>query len=141
MLLGYTESGSGVVSNWLRKPDNVSYNSKNKLYSFFEDELNIQPPKPKYKKEIYKNRGKVYNNLSSSDKQELYNWYENFDFEKWYNEHQKDGINIPILAESMKLAPNTIRAMLNKNRVAIGSAMKLKNFIDNYGKNLKKQLV
>lgn len=137
MLLGYTEKGSGIVSNWLRKPNNVSYNSKNKLYSFFEDELNIQPPKPKYKKEIHKNRGKFYSKMNSKDKQEIYNWYENFDFKKWYDEHQKDGVSIQILADSMKLAPNTIRAMLNKNRVVIGSATKLKNFIDNYGKELE----
>ena len=71
-LLGY-KNGS-AISHYLAKPDETPDAFKHMLYTFFQDELNIQPPKIEDTKKEYSK--KIINNVQT----ELLEWYNEFDF-------------------------------------------------------------
>lgn len=73
-LRGY--SAPGTMSNYLNRNGNVGFDTKNKVYSFFENELNIQAPKNESK--VDKPRGIQ----STNEYNELLAWYKNFDLKK-----------------------------------------------------------
>lgn len=78
-LMGYTNQSSICCAiNKTRVP---GFDFKNKLYSFFENELNIQKPKKQTVKE------KVKEIMLDQDKLELQEWYRNFDIKAWLKEH------------------------------------------------------
>lgn len=80
-LMGY--SSPGATSNYLNRGETLSYDLKNKYFSFFENELNIQPPKTK-KTKVFTNRIKgavCYN--GDEEYAKLLAWFNTMDFKQW----------------------------------------------------------
>ena len=129
LLLGY-KNKSGMMSNYLNGHQHVSFDIKNKVYSFFENELNIQPPKVMQEK-VTKRRENVQ---SSTEYKELLKWYENFDLKKWRDAHP---ITNNELSKQSGLATGTIYNIIRKTHSTptITVMKRLKDFVENYDNN------
>ena len=127
ILLGY-KNKSGAMSNYLNRHKDVSFDVKNKVYSFFENELNIQPPKVKQEKTSSKGNRTIQ---SSDEYKELLKWYDNFDLTNWRGKHP---ITNKDLSKQSGLATGTIYNIMRKTHSTptIDVMKKLKDFIDNY---------
>lgn len=75
-LLGYKTGAT--LSTYINGSLPCNYNFKNRLYSFFENELNIQPKKNNNSKRIY---------IRTKEEEELIQWYRDFDFNQWLKEN------------------------------------------------------
>lgn len=125
ILLGYSNSGS--MSNYLNGHQPTSFDVKNKVYSFFENELNIQPPKIKNNKPTKPTRG-VQN---TSEYNELLEWYKSFDLKSWRN---ITGLSNKDIVKKTGLSDGTVHNIMYKHfqTPCIATMRKLKLFIDNY---------
>lgn len=74
-LLGYRSSA--ILSSCLTGTKEPNYDFKNKVYSFFENELNIQDPNKKI------HRGQITVNDN-----EYLDWYKKFDIKKWLKDNK-----------------------------------------------------
>lgn len=126
VLLGYTRE-SGTMSNYLNGHRHISFDAKNKVYSFFENELNIQPPKIKQEKVI--KSSKIVQ--SSAEYKELLKWYDNFDLKEWMNKYS---VNRKDLSKKSGLSAGTIHNIIKKKHPTPTMSVmnKLKIFVDNY---------
>lgn len=124
-LLGYSASGS--MSNYLNGYQSVGFDVKNKIYSFFENELNIQPPKTKNNNAPRQARG-VQNTPEYS---ELLEWYKSFDLKSWRN---TTGLTNKDIVKKSGLSDGTVHNIMYKHfqTPCIATMRKLKYFIDNY---------
>lgn len=124
-LLGYSTSGS--MSNYLNGYQSVGFDVKNKIYSFFENELNIQPPKTKNNNAPRQARG-VQNTPEYS---ELLEWYKSFDLKSWRN---TTGLTNKDIVKKSGLSDGTVHNIMYKHfqTPCIATMRKLKYFIDNY---------
>lgn len=127
LLLGYTVNGA--MSNYLNGHQHASFDVKNKVYSFFENELNIQPPKNKLKKEY--NRPNAAGVQQTDEYKELLAWYKQFDLKQWRVDNNLT--NSQIVAKS-GLSDGTIHNIMYNRFQApcLSTLKKLKTFIDNY---------
>lgn len=93
ILLGYKDGS--VICTYVNKLREPNFDFKNKLYNFFENELNIQEP------EINKPKIKSGRSYALKYNQEDLEWYRSFDKKKWLNEYNlllndfADYINMP----------------------------------------------
>lgn len=119
-LLGY--SSTGATSRFLSHPEKVTYNIKNKYFSFFEDEINIQPikKKPNVKKEVAEKPNAV-----------LFNWYNNFDFDKWFRENN---ISQKTFCKETNISTGTLHNLRKKKfaKPTLETIMKIKTYYDNF---------
>ena len=127
LLLGY-KNKSGMMSNYLNGHQQVGFDVKNKVYSFFENELNIQPPK--VKQPGNNNSARII--IQQTDEYvELLKWFNSFDFKKWRDDHRMTNKE---LHEASGLATGTIYNIIHRTHAkpTISVMQRLKNFIDNY---------
>lgn len=135
-LLGYKNQSQ--LCNYLSGNWEPTFNTKNMIYSFFEDELNIQPPK-EIKKQVITTppkRSKIIK-LPHDEIQSLYNWYNGFDIAEWVN---KNNISITKMGFDCGVAGNTIRAFMRKERPRTDTLKKVHDYIVNYN-NKEKETV
>lgn len=124
ILLGYKEGST--ISNYINGNIPCSYDFKNKLYSFFENELNIQEPKTKViNKPISK---------TTKEEKELIEWYEKFDVKAWVTEK---GMSIKECGRVIGMPETTFYYLANKKfksdrGPSLVNVEKVKNFIENY---------
>lgn len=114
-------SNKRYMSDCLNKSDEVNFETKNRLYSFFENELNIQPPKDKKKNKRSSHR-------NTHEDIELINWWKSFDINKWCTDNnltRKDILN------NVKLSSGTICNLFNnKFTPYTNTLVLLKEYID-----------
>lgn len=124
LLLGYSKR---AISDYLNKSDKVSFETKNRLYSFFENELNIQPPKDK-KTNVHKKKNKHSSHRNISEAIELLNWWESFDINKWCDDNDLTRKDVLI---NTKLSSGTISNLFNdKFTPYTNTLVLLKKYID-----------
>lgn len=129
-LLGYADGA--FVSHALSNPKKTSYNSKEVIYSFFENELNIQPPKEKKKPKPRKQK-------SINEYADLYTWYKDFDINDWVKKYIAEGHSIAEMGVEAGVASNTIRAFMRKENATHATLQKVHDFITNYNKQIESQ--
>lgn len=100
-LLGYRHPGAS--SHFLQHAKDVTYNIKNKYYSFFENELNIQP--------IKKSKVKPSIAINTKEEDEIFTWWNNFDFKKWYTDNN---ISRKHICDSARISTGTLSNLYNK---------------------------
>lgn len=135
-LLGW-KSQAGIC-NYLSGKIPITFNTKNKIYSFFENELNIQPPKNNKTKKnktytIYKKT------MDLNEIQNLYNWYDGFDIVEWA---QQNNLKRDDISTGTGLASGTI-SNLYRNIFAqptVNTLMKLKSFVDKLDKQKNNEI-
>lgn len=132
-LLGWKTQAS--LSNYLNGYTPTSFNIKNKIYSFFENELNIQPPKKENKKKnILVNQNGKCILINSELYNELLNWYKTFDLKAWVNRNK---LSCEEIRTYTKLSNGTISNLYN-NKIETPKAetlLTLKTFVDNIENN------
>ena len=121
-LLGWKDGSN--LSNYLNENVPISYDAKNRIYSFFENELNIQVPKKEKEENL---------NNNDADK-ELFDWYHNINLKEWMTNHNKKWGEV---IEESGVSSGTLSNLANKkfDRPTIGSLLKLKNYIDKIESN------
>ena len=127
-LLGY--SSSGATSNYLNKGVNIGYDLKNKYYSFFENELNIQPPK--VVKTISNPKNKLKISYSGDEEySKLLEWFENTDIKQWAMDR---GLSRDDVRDGSGLSDGTVNNLYVKHHSTpyMSTLRKLKNYVDNY---------
>lgn len=127
-LLGYKTGAT--LSNYINGKIPCSYNLKNRLYSFFENELNIQPKKNNNSKRTY---------IRTKEEEELIQWYRDFDFNQWLKEN-----NLSRKEVSLELCiPRTTISHYISNRETLTPAIKtirrVKQYIEENSKEIIKQ--
>lgn len=103
----------------------VSYEAKDRMYTFLHNELNIQPPKENKKKNRY---------TMSADREELLKWYNNFDLTNFLQEHNLKQSDI---FHNTSIASGTVSALANKkfNNPTTSVLAQLKDYVDRVEKN------
>ena len=127
-LLGY-KGTSGMMSNYLNNCRKVGFDIKNKVYSFFENELNIQPPK--YPAPTSYNRPHQVGIQKTNEYKELLEWYTNFNLKEWRNARR---ITNTEMVRASGLSDGTIHNILYKNfnTPCLSTMQKLKRYVENY---------
>ena len=129
-LIGYKDS-SIFSKNFKNDSNNVPYEFKNKLYTFFENELNMQPknkPKPKVVKRDY-----------TIKKTELHKWYKKIDVKKYLEENS---ISSYAFSEITGISPASIYRMTNKKVLPRHeNLIKLKEYFDKLEKEEQKEMM
>ncbi len=142
-LLGWkTPAG---LSNYLNNVVPISFDTKNKIYSFFENELNIQPPK---KKKETKKKGILltqdgkripYSCYSKGIDTELYkellNWYKTFDLKAWAN---RNNLSRKEIYAHTNFSSGTMSNLYNNKHETPNAKtlLTLKTFVDNIENNI-----
>lgn len=123
LLLGYKDSS--ILSHYLcKRVDLAPYDFKNKLYTFFENELNMQPKKVKeIKEKIVKQRKNT----------ELLDWYNSFDLDGFMKEHNLSSCKI---SKDCELSTSQVNRLRNREHTPREDTLiKLKKWYDNFDKN------
>lgn len=102
----------------------VSYDKKDRMYTFLHNELNIQPPIEK----------KGYTYRMSEERKELLKWYNNFDLTKFLQDHNLKQSDI---FHNTSIASGTVSALANKkfDNPTTSVLAKLKDYVDRVEKN------
>lgn len=97
----------------------VSYEAKDRMYTFLHNELNIQPPIEK----------KGYTYRMSEERKELLKWYNNFDLTKFLQDHNLKQSDI---FRNTSIASGTVSALVNKkfNTPTTKVLSQLKDYVD-----------
>lgn len=134
-LLGY--KSHGVVSGYLNNNKSIGFDAKNKMYNFFQDTLNIQPPKNK--KQVI-NKRSVYTVDQQKEYVELLDWFGSVNFLEWRN---KNGIENHKMQKDSGLSEGTIHNILYKQGTMKPVYATIKKFKTYYDKieNAKQQPV
>lgn len=119
-LLGY-KNGS-AISHYLAKPEETPDTFKHMLYAFFQDELNIQPPKIENTKKEYNT--KIINNVQS----ELLEWYNKFDFNTFLTDNNLSQKEFSDIADIEKSSMSNY--VTKKNKPGEKQLVKLKKGVD-----------
>lgn len=130
---------SSNLSHYLKSSKKTPYDIKNRVYLFFQDELNIQPPKEKSavaKKTVIKTEKKKGTRGSAKQchNQELIDYYNSLDLGAFIKEHNMTAQG---LAREIGLHQDSIRRMITKE-TSIPSEktiVKIKNFMEKYNKS------
>jgi transcriptional regulator with XRE-family HTH domain len=134
-LLGY--KSHGVVSGYLNNNKSIGFDAKNKMYNFFQDTLNIQPPKNK--KQVI-NKRSVYTVDQQKEYTMLLEWFDSINFLEWRN---KNGIENHKMQKDSGLSEGTIHNILYKKGTMKPVYATIKKFKTYYDKieNAKQQPV
>ena len=127
-LMGY--SSSGASSNYLNRGNNVSYDLKNKYFSFFENELNIQPLKKNTTKQLDKRKSEV-SYREDAEYTKLLEWFNSIDFKKWAEDKHLTRDQFKQLSGLSEGSVNNVYAKRHATPY-LKTLQKLKDFIDNY---------
>jgi len=127
-LLGYKDSS--ILSRYLKMENKAPYDFKNKLYTFFENELNMQP-----KKEMIKKNRKARYNHNMERNTELFKWYKKINLAKYMQENN-------LSSKDMSQVTGISAAQINRLRnyemtPREGTILKLKEYFDTFEKNKK----
>lgn len=125
-LLGY--NCRGASSNYLNGYSKVAFDVKNKFYSFFENELNIQPPKDKESKTVVKPRKTI---KDSEEFLNLKTWYDSFSLNDFMNKYN---LSRRQLAVSSGVGNTTLFSLSHnpEQLPSVSTLRKLKSFVDGY---------
>ncbi len=98
---------------------NVSYDKKDRMYTFLHNELNIQPPLKK----------KGYTYKVNGERKELLEWYSNFDLKHFLLEHDLKQSDI---FHNTSIASGTVSALVNRkfNTPTTSVLAQLKDYVD-----------
>lgn len=127
---------SSNLSHYLKGGIKVPYDIKNRVYLFFQDELNIQPPKTKsvtVRKETYKIEKK--DSKKGSSKQcrnpELIEFYKTLDLGTFCKEHN---MTYQGLAKEIGLHQDSVRRIVHKeiDMPSEKTLRKIKDYMANY---------
>ena len=108
-LLGY--SSKGATSGYLCNSKVAGFDFKNKLYNFFHDELNIQPPKTNnniINKE--KNRSR-HTPEEQKEYRVLLDWYNTVDLHAWKDKHNFTKLDI---CHNSGLSEGSVHNLMNR---------------------------
>lgn len=110
-LLGVSKS---LIQTNLRQKDNATYNFKNNIYLFFQNELNIQEPKNKVSGVAKKIAYELKKQPSVNDEKydELLNWFKTFDWEEVKNKYNIRYVDI---VKATGLSDNWVYRFVTKN--------------------------
>ena len=113
----------------------VSYDKKDRMYTFLHDELNIQPPKKQENTQRVINRG-----TKTPARGELLNWYRNINLKQWI---LNNGLSVKKFAELCGVSPTGMFYIVNPPYPTYNptekNLTKIKNYIDeSEGKNVIK---
>lgn len=135
-LIGVSNSN---ISHYLNEDWKAPYDFMNKVYMFFEDELNIQEPKkkpgaPVVTKKTYKIEKKKNVVGRACKNEELINWYKNIDFRSILNEHN---MTYDYVAQKTGVGLSSVSRAMRKSTAApaYNTLKKLKEFFDNFEKD------
>lgn len=135
-LLGY--KSTGALSGYLSGKHPAGYEAKHKVYSFFENELNIQDPRSN-KKGVGQGKG---GGRKPCTNQELVDWYKTFDVLNWLNTHH---ITQPEFARKIGMSKSTFYYFVkqkSKGRVPTAATIRtVKNKIENWDNTLPQEVV
>jgi transcriptional regulator with XRE-family HTH domain len=134
-LIGVSNSN---ISHYLNADWKAPYDFMNKVYQFFDDELNIQAPKketivkPAAKKETIKKEKSVVGRACKNE--ELINWYKNIDFRSILNEHN---MTYDYVAQKTGVGLSSVSRAMRKSTAmpAYNTLKKLKEFFDSFEKD------
>lgn len=120
-LLGYRHPGAS--SHFLQHAEDVTYNIKNKYYSFFENELNIQP--------IKKSKVKPTVEINTKEQNEVFTWWNNFDFKKWYTDNN---ISRKHICDSARISTGTLSNLYNKKfeKPSMDVLYRVKDYVEHF---------
>lgn len=127
-LLGY--SSKGATSGYLCNSKVAGFDFKNKLYNFFHDELNIQPPKTNNKiinKE--KNRSR-HTPEEQKEYRVLLDWYNTVDLHAWKDKHNFTKLDI---CHNSGLSEGSVHNLMNRKGMftpILETLRKLKEYYD-----------
>lgn len=129
-LLGYKHPGAS--SHFLQHAEKVTYDIKHKYYSFFENELNIQPVK---KTEVKPNV-----KIDNRKQDEIFDWWDSFDFKKWYDENN---ISRQHICKSTKISTGTLSNLYRRkfDKPTISVLYRLKDYITGFENSKPKPVV
>lgn len=126
--------GGANLSHYLKLRDKAPYSAKNRIYLFFQDELNIQPTEKNTTKMRNPNAGRMCHN------KELIDWYNDFDMNKFMEDNQ---LNCRDLAKKAGLSISSIQRMASK-RIKLPSEKTIsiiKNYVDSVSKINEEKVV
>ena len=134
-LLGY--KSHGVVSGYLNNNKTIGFDAKNKMYNFFQDTLNIQPPK---NKPTTISKRSTYTTEQQKEYTMLLEWFDSINFLEWRN---KNGIENHKMQKDSGLSEGTIHNILYKKGTMKPVYATIKKFKTYYDKieNAKQQPV
>ena len=134
-LLGY--KSHGVVSGYLNNNKSIGFDAKNKMYNFFQDTLNIQPPK---NKSTTISKRSTYTTEQQKEYTMLLEWFDSINFLEWRN---KNGIENHKMQKDSGLSEGTIHNILYKKGTMKPVYATIKKFKAYYDKveNAKQQPV
>jgi transcriptional regulator with XRE-family HTH domain len=134
-LLGY--KSHGVVSGYLNNNKSIGFDAKNKMYNFFQDTLNIQPPK---NKSTTISKRSTYTTEQQKEYTMLLEWFDSINFLEWRN---KNGIENHKMQKDSGLSEGTIHNILYKKGTMKPVYATIKKFKTYYDKieNAKQQPV
>lgn len=122
IVLGYKDGST--ISRALKDGTNTKYTIKNKIYTFLTNEMNIQLPINKPKKNIK-------SSVTSAERSKLLKWFNNFDLKQFASENN---FNPTELSRRAGISSSTAWGLLNtqsKSGPNTGTLKKLKSLVEN----------
>lgn len=123
IVLGYKDGST--ITRALKDGTRTKYTLKNKIYTFLTNEMNIQLPINKPKKNIK-------SSVTSTERSKLLKWFNNFDLKQFANENN---LNPAELSRKLGISSSTAWGLLNtqsKSGPNTGTLKKLKSLVENY---------
>ena len=114
----------------------VSYDKKDRMYTFLHNELNIQPPTKQNTTQRIINKGS-----KTPAKGELLNWYKSIDLKQWII---NNGLSIKKFANLCGISPTGMFYIVNpptrKYNPTEKNLIKIKNYIDSLEENKEEKI-
>lgn len=123
IVLGYKDGST--ITRALKDGTSTKYTLKNKIYTFLTNEMNIQLPINKPKKNIK-------SSVKSAERSKLLKWFNNFDLKQFASENNLNGAE---LSRKVGISSSVAWGLLNtQSKVGpnTGTLKKLKDFVENY---------
>lgn len=123
IVLGYKDGST--ITRALKDGTSTKYTLKNKIYTFLTNEMNIQLPINKPKKNIK-------SSVTSAERSKLLKWFNNFDLKQFTSENN---LNAAELSRKVGISLSVAWGLLNtQSKVGphTGTLKKLKDFVENY---------
>lgn len=123
IVLGYKDGST--ITRALKDGTSTKYALKNKIYTFLTNEMNIQLPINKPKKNIK-------SSVTSAERSKLLKWFNNFDLKQFASENN---LNAAKLSRKVGISSSVAWGLLNtQSKVGpnTGTLKKLKDFVENY---------
>lgn len=122
IVLGYKDGST--ITRALKDGTSTKYALKNKIYTFLTNEMNIQLPINKPKKNIK-------SSVTSAERSKLLKWFNNFDLKQFARENN---LNPAELSRKLGISSSTAWGLLNtqsKSGPNTGTLKKLKSLVEN----------